>query len=152
MQKLERHGRPIEQPVAVNEALIRIQESPARILSDAGINPDCWQSLILLLCPTQRQAGELFKDKVLRLYNALGRPVPSLRPRDNATMLELANGSRIIALPGDEGTVRCYSGVKLLVLDEACRIPDVLYKAVRPMLAVSGGTLMALSTPFGRCH
>ena len=54
-----------------------------------------------------------------------------------------------MALPGDEETIRGHSGAALLVLDEASRIPDVLYKAVRPILAVSGGTRMALSTPFG---
>src|SRR5262245_64228338 len=32
-------------------------------------------SLVLLLSPTLRQSGELFKDKVLKLYGALGRPV-----------------------------------------------------------------------------
>jgi hypothetical protein len=40
--------------------------------------------------------------------------------------------------------------VRLLVCDEAARIPDDLYYAVRPMLAVSGGRLVALSTPFGK--
>jgi Terminase large subunit, T4likevirus-type, N-terminal len=107
-------------------------------------------SLTLLLSPTQRQAGELFKDKVLRLFRALGRPVPTIRPRDNATMLELQNGSRIIALPGEEETIRGYSNVGLIVIDEASRVPDALYSAVRPMLAVSRGKLVALSTPFGR--
>jgi hypothetical protein len=37
-----------------------------------------------------------------------------------------------------------------LVLDEASRIPDSLYIAVRPMIAVSGGSMMLLSTPFGK--
>ena len=46
--------------------------------------------------------------------------------------------------------MRSFSGVSLLVLDEAARIPDDLYRSVRPMLAVSGGRLVALSTPFGR--
>jgi hypothetical protein len=64
--------------------------------------------------------------------------------------MTLANGSRIISLPGDEKTIRGYSGVKLLVIDEAARVPDELYYSVRPMLAVSGGRLAALSTPFGK--
>jgi hypothetical protein len=37
-----------------------------------------------------------------------------------------------------------------LVVDEAARVEDSLYYAVRPMLAVSGGSLMMLSTPFGK--
>lgn len=106
-------------------------------------------ALVLLLSPTLRQSGELFL-KVLTLYRALGRPVPSLRPRDNTLRLELANGSRVISLPGTEGTIRGYSGAALLVIDEAARVEDGLYYSVRPMLAVSQGALVCMSTPFGR--
>jgi hypothetical protein len=70
--------------------------------------------------------------------------------RLNQGELELENGSRIVALPGREGTIRSFSGVNLLVIDEAARVPDDLYRSVRPMLAVSGGRLAALSTPFGK--
>jgi hypothetical protein len=105
-------------------------------------------ALVLLLSPTLRQSGELFRDKMVRLYNALGRPVPTVQ--ESALTMELANGSRIVSLPGDEGTIRGYSGVALLVIDEAARVADDLYRSVRPMLAVSGGRLIALSTPFGR--
>lgn len=102
---------------------------------------------VLLLSPSQRQSGELFR-KVLDLYGALGRPVPAVR--ETALQLELANGSRVVSLPGTEGTVRGFSKVALLVIDEAARVSDPLYYAVRPMLAVSGGRLVALSTPFGQ--
>ncbi len=105
-------------------------------------------ALVLLLSPTQRQSGELFKDKVRRLYNALGRPVPCVQ--ETALSMTFANDSRVIALPGKEATVRSFSGVRLLVIDEAARVPDALYYTVRPMLAVSAGLLVALSTPFGR--
>jgi hypothetical protein len=40
--------------------------------------------------------------------------------------------------------------VDLLLVDEASRVADELYYAVRPMLAVSGGRLMMLSTPYGK--
>lgn len=63
--------------------------------------------------------------------------------------LELDSGSRLIALPGKEGTIRGYSGVDLICIDEAARVPDETYQAVRPMIAVSGGRIIALSTPFG---
>jgi hypothetical protein len=105
-------------------------------------------ALVLLLSPTQRQSGELLRDKVLRLYNALGRPIATVQ--QSALTMQLANGSRIVSLPGDEETIRGYSGVKLLVIDEAARVSDSLYRAVRPMLAVSRGRLMALSTPWGK--
>jgi hypothetical protein len=64
--------------------------------------------------------------------------------------VELKNHSRIEALPGTEKTVRGFSGADLLIVDEAARVDDALYYAVRPMLAVSGGRLMMLSTPYGR--
>jgi hypothetical protein len=63
--------------------------------------------------------------------------------------LELVNGSRIVSLPENESGIRGFSGVNLLVIDEAARVDDSLYRSVRPMLAVSGGRLVALSTPFG---
>lgn len=104
-------------------------------------------SLVLLLSPTLRQSGELYA-KVKGAYDALGRPVPAIK--ETELTLALANGSRIVSLPGTEGTIRGYSGVSLLVIDEASRVDDALYAAVRPMLAVSGGRIVALSTPWGR--
>jgi len=56
----------------------------------------------------------------------------------------------MIGLPGVEGTVRGYSAVSLVLIDEASRVPDDLYKAVRPMLAVGGGDLWLMSTPAGQ--
>jgi hypothetical protein len=64
--------------------------------------------------------------------------------------MTLANGSRVVSLPGEEQTVRGFSGVRLLIVDEAARVPDPLYAAARPMLVVSKGRLIAASTPFGR--
>ena len=62
----------------------------------------------------------------------------------------MANGSRIIALPGSERTVRGLAGVKLAVVDEAAGVEDDLLAAIRPMLATSNGSLIALSTPKGK--
>ena len=104
-------------------------------------------SLILLLAPSYRQSKELFR-KVRGAYNALPSPLPVAS--ESALELELANLSRIVALPGKEGTIRGFSGVALLIIDEASRVPDELYQAVRPMLAVSGGEILLLSTPFGK--
>jgi hypothetical protein len=106
------------------------------------------KSLILLLSRSLRQSGELAR-KVFTAYESSGRKVPP--EAETKQTLELSNGSRILALPGgDEGAIRGFSGARCLVLDEAARIPDALWVAVRPMIAVSGGSLMLLSTPFGR--
>lgn len=73
------------------------------------------RSLVLLLSPSQRQSGEIFR-KVLESYQALRGPVPATYR--SQLRLELANGSRVVCLPGCEATVRSYSGVNLLILDE----------------------------------
>jgi len=104
-------------------------------------------SLILILAPAERQAKELF-SKVAAAYQALGHVIPADSYRKMG--MELSNGSRIEALPGTEKTIRGFSGVDLLVVDEASRVADDLYYAVRPMLVVSGGRLMMMSTPYGR--
>lgn len=103
--------------------------------------------LVLLVAPSQRQSGELFK-KVLEIHRALDG-VPKIRS-ESALRLELENGSRIVALPGTEATVRGFSGAKLVILDEASRVPDELFAAIRPTLATTQGRLVALTTPFGR--
>jgi Terminase large subunit, T4likevirus-type, N-terminal len=104
-------------------------------------------ALILLVSPSQRQSGELFRTVMRHLRELPG--TPEIRA-ESALRLELANGSRVVALPGDERTIRGFAGAALVVLDEAARIEDELIAAVRPMLATSGGRLIMLSTPFGK--
>jgi hypothetical protein len=103
------------------------------------------RSTTLLVSPSQRQSTELFR-KVLAAYRHLSRPIPS--EAENAMSLLLDNGSRVVSLPGNESSIRAFTA-DLLIVDEASRVPDDLYVAVRPMLAVSGGRLLALSTPQG---
>lgn len=103
-------------------------------------------SLVLLLSPSQRQSAELFR-KVAQCYSATGATVPPTA--ESALRLELSNGSRVISLPATAATVRGYSAVDLLIVDEAAWVPDELITAVRPMLATSGGRLIAMSTPYG---
>lgn len=107
----------------------------------------CPGSLVLVLAPSERQAKELF-GKAAAFHRALGSPITAASHRKLG--MELANRGRIEALPGSEKTIRGYSGVDLLILDEAARVDDDLYFAVRPMLAVSGGAMMMLSTPYGK--
>ena len=106
-------------------------------------------ALILLLAPALRQSQELYK-KVRQVLYDLGDLVPPI-VQETALTLELANGSRIISLPGNnEANIRGFSNVALLVVDEASRVKDDLVYAVRPMLAVSGGRIVLLSTPWGK--
>jgi hypothetical protein len=115
----------------------------AMCLATALSEPD---QLNLILSPSEKQSKEIFRT-VLRYYNTLKRPIACLK--ETQTELELANGSRVIAFPENERTVRVYSAVSLLVIDEAARVDDNLYEAVKPMQATVKGRLIALSTPFG---
>ncbi len=69
---------------------------------------------------------------------------------DNKLKMTLTNKSRILSLPGSERTIRGFSGASLIIEDEAARVADELYYSVRPMLAVSGGRIILMSTPFGK--
>jgi hypothetical protein len=103
-------------------------------------------SLTLLLAPSWRQSSELFRRvKTLVVGPGAMQPV-----QESALSLELANGARVVSLPGTEATVRGFANVALLVVDEAARTRDDLYQAIRPMIAVSGGRIVLLSTPWGK--
>jgi hypothetical protein len=103
-------------------------------------------SMVLMVSPTLRQSGEIYK-KAHGFYRALGAPVSATS--ETALTLALSNGSRIVSLPSGESQIRGYTA-DLLIIDEASRVSDDLYLSTRPMLAVSRGRLVALSTPFGK--
>jgi hypothetical protein len=103
--------------------------------------------LVIALSPSARQTAELMR-KIETFVKKAG-----LVPRgdgDNEMSLLFANDSRIVGLPGTDGTIRGFSSVKLLIIDEASRVSEASYRAARPMLAVGLGDLMCLSTPFGK--
>jgi hypothetical protein len=101
-------------------------------------------STITVVAPVEDQSNELLR-KVTTACHTIHSPVPIVR--ESATRLELANGSRVLALPGRERRMRSYTS-SLLIADEASRIPDEVMHAASPTLAVSRGRLVALSTAF----
>ncbi len=107
------------------------------------------RSLTLLLSPSYRQSQELFR-KVMDFYKMLPENERPLPTQESLLRVELQNGARIISLPDEEEKVRGFSGVNLLIIDEAAFVSNDLYLAVRPMLAVSKGRIIALSTPHGK--
>lgn len=114
-----------------------------RALHRCVFNPG---ALVLLCSPSLRQSSELFK-----IFTGLLHKVPGVTLiEENKTTVTLSNTSRCIALPGSEVTLRGYGAVSLIVLDEASRISDALITGLLPMLAISNGTLLSLSTPWGR--
>ena len=104
-------------------------------------------SLTVVVSPSSRQSGELVRKAEI-FARRLGIKVKG--DGTNEISVALPNGSRIIGLPGTEATIRGYSAVSLLLVDEAARVSDDLYLAIRPMLAVSGGALWLMSTPWGK--
>jgi hypothetical protein len=104
-------------------------------------------ALVLIVSPSQRQSGEMFRT-VMGFYRKLNG-VPEIAA-ESVLRCEFKNGSRIVALPGQESTIRGYSGANLIILDEAARVEDELIGALSPMLATSNGSLIALTTPAGK--
>lgn len=116
-------------------------------LSVATTEPD---SLILIASPAQRLSDE-FVRRSRKTYGRLPN-APTL-VGDNARRLEFENGSRVLALPGDNDgdTLRGLANVRLAIIDEASRCSDELITAIRPMLATNPrAQLVYLSTPAGK--
>ncbi len=104
-------------------------------------------ALVVVASPSERQSGE-FLLKVEQMAARLG--IPARGDGHNTLSLAMPNGSRVVGLPGTEDTVRGFSAVSMLLIDEAARVPDKIYKALRPMLAVGQGDLWLMSTPCGK--
>ncbi len=101
-------------------------------------------STILIVAPSERQS----KDDLRRLVQILRRANVFML-EEAKTHVTLGNRSRILALPGSEKTIRGFASVDKLIVDEASRVSPDLYIAVRPMLAVSNGSMSLVSTPNG---
>jgi hypothetical protein len=101
--------------------------------------------LVIVTAPVERQARELYR-KILTCIKRT--PGASEIIKENAREIELSNGSRVVCLPGKAEFIAGYSAPDLVIIDEACYAKDSLYNTVSPMLAVSGGRLVLISTPF----
>ena len=112
------------------------------LLFHAVHNPE---SLSIVAGPTLRQSAELLK-KLKDLAGRLG--IQSKGDGINRQSLVLPNRSRIVAVPGNSPDgIRGFSGVSMLVIDEASMVKDDIYVAARPMLTQNNGSIWLLSTP-----
>ncbi|MBN2860882.1 MAG: terminase family protein, partial [Sphaerochaetaceae bacterium] len=106
-------------------------------------------SLSIILAPTEKQATE----DILKVKDFIASDpyFPDIK-RDSQDEIALANKSRIIVIPATERSARGYSKPMKIVLDEASRIPDIVYKSgVRPTLTDNPTCeLYAISTPNGK--
>ena len=101
-----------------------------KALHHALTNP---ASLVLIASRTRRQAGETL-DKAIDFARILD--IRIRRANRHPDSLLLPNHSRIIALPGKPDSLRGYSAVSLLIVDEAAYVLDELYHAVRDRKSV----------------
>jgi hypothetical protein len=106
----------------------------------------CPGSLILLIATNKDQATELFRK--VSTFHAMLQLVPSTK--ELTDYLELMNSSRILTLPSLADSVRGYSAVNLVVIDECSRVTDDVWVAVLPSVIASRGRVVGLSTPAGR--
>ncbi|HEX9071509.1 MAG TPA: terminase family protein [Pseudolabrys sp.] len=87
-------------------------------------------SLSVIACPAQRQSAEA----VRRVREVLIRTGAELES-DNVYALELKNGSRVLALPGSDESIRGLTVDSWIIADEAARLSEDLIAALRPMRA-----------------
>ena len=103
-------------------------------------------SLSVIACPAQRQSAEAVR-RVRDVLLSTGTKLVS----DNVYGLELDNGSRVLALPGSDDSIRGLTVDGWIVADEAARLTDNLIAALRPMRARRPQTRFAmLSTAWSR--
>jgi Terminase large subunit, T4likevirus-type, N-terminal len=103
-------------------------------------------SLSVIACPAQRQSAEAVR-RVRAVLGKAGAAFVSV----NVYGLELENGSRVLALPGDDDTIRGLTVDAWIVADEAARLSPELIAALRPMRARRPQTRFAmLSTAWSR--
>ncbi len=102
---------------------------------------------IVIVSRAERQSGELFR-KARSMYGKL--PYAPELVTNSATVMETAEGGRILAYPGSEESVRGLSAVTLLLIDEGTLVSAALRDAVSPMLSTTGGPTWAMGTARGQ--
>ena len=103
------------------------------------------KSLTVVTSPSLRQSKMLF-SKITEFRKTRGVPLVV----DNSLEFKTESGSWVVCCPANPDTIRGFSGVDLLIMDEGAFAPDALYHAIKPMLAVSRGQLILPSTPHGK--
>jgi len=87
-------------------------------------------SVSVVACPAQRQSAELLRKVREMVIKAGGNLI-----KNNVFELELANGARVLALPGGEDSIRGHTVDGWIVVDEAAFMTDGFIAALRPMRA-----------------
>jgi hypothetical protein len=101
---------------------------------------------IIIASPSQSQS-QLMILTLTRLHSKLA-DAPGL-VGESEKRVTFNNGSVIIAVHGDEKTIRGHSSVNFMILDESAGIKDELIAGLLPMLTVSQGSFWSIGTPKG---
>jgi hypothetical protein len=109
----------------------------------------------LIIAASQRQSSLLFEKVRANFDQLVDKGDDIYKEPPTLTRILLTNGSRIYSLPaGRTGYFIRGFTIDLLIADEAAYIPEEVWKAVIPMIAVSRqrgmGYIILLSTPFGK--
>lgn len=114
----------------------------------------CWlarfspKSLTVILTPTKKQSQEDF----LKIHSFI-KSDPNFPGfvKDNQDEMAFTNESRILILIANEDTARGFSNPSLIIYDEASRIEDSVFNAVRPMITNNPyARITEISTPNGK--
>ena len=106
---------------------------------------------VLVVAAVERQAYHLFEMTLNYLTDNYKSHIKMGKSRPTKSKIQLKNGSIIMCLPtGVSGLgIRGYT-IDLLIADEAAFIPEEVWTAITPMLSVTKGDIILLSTPHGK--
>ena len=105
--------------------------------------PGC---LSVIACPSQNQSAEALR-KVREIVVKAGAKLTT----DNVFRLELGNGSRVLALPGTQESIRGLTVDAWIVADEAAQLDPAIMAALHPMRTQRPNARFAmLSTAWSR--
>jgi len=107
--------------------------------------------LVMIVAAVERQAYLLFEKTLGYLSDNYKKNIATGKLRPTKHIIHLKNKSRIMCLPtGLTGYgIRGFT-TDLLIVDEAAFVNREVFDAITPQLAVSGGKIVLLSTPFGK--
>ena len=113
----------------------------------ADTNPN---STVLITAPSMRQSMIMFDRIISFVYSS--QRLRSRVARATHTLVQLDNGSRLIALPCSENRLRGYTA-NMVICDESSWISQkVITQVLFPMLSTTQGYAVFLSTPWDKNH
>lgn len=115
-------------------------------------------SLILCVAPALRQSQLWFSAALGHLKKVNEGDSGDVLESENVFSTKLRNGSRVVALPAEPAKIRGFSAPAMIIVDEAAFLSEGdivandqrIFSALTPMLAVSNGQLILISSANGR--